>query len=91
LSEKEIPLFEYVEIADIPKTHRGKQNPLYDDVLKAFRKAKNEAVKVNCSVFEGAKPTSIAHTFRMRIKEAKLKMSVQLDAQNEIVYLKKEK
>lgn len=84
-------LFEYEDIADIPKTHRGIQNPKYDEVLKAFKSAKREAVKVNCSVFGELKPTSIAHTFRERIKDSKLSMKVQLDAQNGSVHIKKVK
>jgi len=90
MSNKETPLFEFVEIADIPKTHRGKQNANYDAVIKAFRHAKREAVKINCSVFGDVKDVSIAHTFRQRIRDAKLKMSVRLDTTNHVVYLKKE-
>lgn len=86
---EEKQLYEFVALADIPKTHRGKSNPKYDEVLSVFRKAKKQAVKINCDVFGDVKDTSIAHTFRMRIKEQKLKMSVQLDATNHIVYLKK--
>jgi len=87
MSEK---MFEFEDIADIPKTHRGAANPRYDEVLKAFKSAKREAVKVNCVVFgEKLKPTSIAHTFRQRIKEQKLKMAVQLDANGKAVHLKK--
>ena len=89
MSEQEEILFEFCDVRDIPKTHRGKQNEKYDEVLNAFKKAKREAVKVNCAVFGDIKETSIAHTFRMRIKEQNLKMSVQLDAQNKHVYLKK--
>lgn len=87
MSEK---LFEFEDIANIPKTHRGKQNPKYDEVLEAFKSSKREAVKVNCSVFGNElKETSIAHTFRQRIKEAKLSMSVTLDTTNKLVYIKK--
>ena len=82
-------LFEFEDIADIPKTHRGKQNPKYDEVLKAFNNAKREAVKVNCSVFGEVKPTSIAHTFRQRIKADKLNMAVTLDTTNKLVHIKK--
>jgi len=91
IEDKAMPnkLFEFVDISAIPKTHRGKQNPKYDEVLKAFKKSEREAVKINCSVFGEVKESSIAHTFRMRIKDGKLKMSVQLDAHNKVVYLKK--
>ena len=84
-------LFEEIAIKDIPKTHRGKSNETYDKVLEAFSKAKAEAIKVRGTAFGEIKPTSIAHTFRMRIKAQKLKIAVQLDTSNNVVYLKKTK
>lgn len=83
-------LFKAIAISDIPKQHKGNFNANYETVISAFKSGNDKAVEIDVSAMgEDLKSESVAHSFRMKIKEMKLGYSVRLHKDRNVVYLVK--